>query len=427
MSSTISKYWKAWISLGSSSALDYAQQIRLMTLNAICVISVGLVTLFTLIFVAQGSFTSLQGLAIIPVMLLVLYLNATYRYGYARVIFIFFLLFLVLVLALADRRTGTEYVLIALGCLSAFVFESVTSIAIAFISSFICFAFYRWYDATHPFVANPSIPYLLAQNLIMFVSALVVIIQLLVFRSLVNTYSLKLTEANQKTQLANEELQTTNEELKAQTEHLDSLVLQKSAELQAYSDAINVNIYSAVTNFSGTILRVNKPLVEACGYEDNELIGKNFRVLNSGYHPQPFFKNMLETIQSGKSWRGDVRNKRKDGTSFWIEMVIMPIKNESRVITHFLSLALPITERKEAEEQQVKIAKMLESIAFSTSHNVRGPLARMQGLTNLINNKQVHQDELEKVAEHLTSSLNELDVATSELTHFVNAHFGSKG
>jgi PAS domain S-box-containing protein len=418
-------YWNAIIGIGSTSNMEYDQRARLATLNAICIISIGMVSLFTLGFVSSGSYSAVEALLVLPVMLLVLYFNSRKLYSYARLLIIYFLLIVLLALALGDRRTGTEYILIAVGCLSVFVFENIASILMALLATALCYGFYAWYDATHPFVPDPTIPYTFVQNTSLFIATFIVIAQLLVFRTLTSLYAKKLGEANRKIQVANEELQATNEELRAQSEHLDLLVKQKSSELQAYIDAINLSIYSAITNVAGTILKVNKPLMDVSGYSEHELIGQNFRMLNSGHHSEVFFKDLMETIHAGKSWRGEIKNKAKDGSFFWISMMIMPIKSEKGTNNYFLSLAMPITERKEAEYKQLKSVKVLESIAFRASHNVRGPITRMQGLMDLIDQNLIEQHELTKVAQDLKFSINEIDAATGELTQFVNNHYES--
>jgi PAS domain S-box-containing protein len=421
MSKSSLTYWNFILRIGTNAKMSYDQQIRLSTYNAVCAISIALIALVNIFFILMKSYSVLLSLLIIPFLLLALYLNAKQLYNYSKFVFVFFILILIFVLALADRRTGTEYVLIAVGCLSALLFENRSNILLAFLTALTFYIFYSWYDTTHPFVPDPSIQYFLAQNISMSISALIVIIQLLMFRSLINTYSEKLGEANKKVQLVNKELQTTNEELQAQTDQLDFLVQQKSSELQAYIDAININIYSAITNLAGDILKVNKPLIDISGYSEQELVGQNFRMLNAGHHPVSFFKNLMETIHAGKNWRGEIKNKAKDGSFFWIEMVIMPIKSANETTSYFLTLALPITERKESEDKQLASAKLLESIAFRASHNVRGPITRIQGLMNLIENRYIELDELEKIVDHLKVSVKEMDVATTELTQFVNS------
>ncbi len=142
------------------------------------------------------------------------------------------LLILVLSLSIAERRTGTEYVLIAIGCCSVTIFQRLSAIVTAFMAAFCCYVFYSWYDSTHVFYPNPSIPYAFARNSIMFISGLVVVAQSVVFRFLIHRYALVLTDANGEIATINEELRASNEELQAFSENLDLMVRQKSAELQ---------------------------------------------------------------------------------------------------------------------------------------------------------------------------------------------------
>jgi PAS domain S-box-containing protein len=295
-----------------------------------------------------------------------------------------------------------------------------------FILSLACFGFYTWYDSTYLFVPDPTVPYEYMRGVIMLVSACAVATQLLVFRSLINKYADDLQEANKKGQAINEELKASNEELHSLSEQLDWIVKQKSTELQSYLDAINVHVYSAVTDTQGTILKVNDPLTKVTGYAEEELLGKNFNLFNSGFHSDQFFEKLFLSLADGKTWRNEVKNKRKDGSFFWIDMVVIPLKNERGATNYFLTLALPITERKEAEEQREKTSKILEDIAFRASHKVRGPIARIQGLMNLIENGYLKQNETDSINYLLKGCVDEMDVATRELTSFVNRHFEEK-
>jgi PAS domain S-box-containing protein len=414
------EYWNLALAIGHTTDVDYKQQIRLFTLNAFATISIILVIGFVSTFVLLGSPSALQGLFILPVMVGVLYLNQKHYFKLARFLVVFLLSFIVLAMAIADRRTGTEYVLIAVACSSILFFEDLVSIFLGFLLALVCFGFYSWYDAVYPFVADPTVPYQYMEKVVQMISVFAVVVQLLVFRSLINRYAKKVEDVNNEIQSANEELKASNEEHHALSEQLDWIVRQKSTELQSYLDAINIHIYSAVTDTNGTILKVNEPLTAVTGFTEEELVGKNFNVFNSGHHPDHFFRHLFASLAEGKTWRGEVKNRRKDGSFFWIDMVVIPLKNEKGSVNYYLTLALPITERKQAEEQKEKTAKMLESIAFSASHKVRGPIARIQGLMNLIDNGNIDLTEVESISKYLRLSVNEMDVATRELTSFIN-------
>jgi len=214
-----------------------------------------------------------------------------------------------------------------------------------------------------------------------------------------------------------------NDELRAQTKQLDWIVQQKSLELQTYLDAINISIYSAVTDLNGMIVRVNEPLLRASGYSEQDLLGTNFSIFDSGYHSSEFFQSLYENILAGKIWRGEMRNKSKGGSLFWVDMVVLPLKDSHQAIQYFLVLALPITERKQAEEKRNQTLRILEDIAFQTSHKVRGPMARIKGLSELIETKKLNADEIEAVAKKIIQCSTEMDFATSALAEFVNEHY----
>lgn len=203
-------------------------------------------------------------------------------------------------------------------------------------------------------------------------------------------------------------------------EQLDWILKQKNSELQSYLDAIDVHIYSAVTDRDQVMIKVNKPMIDATGYSRDELLGASFNIFDSKYHPAEFFDKLHETVNNGETWRGEVKNKKKDGTHFWMDMIILPIKNHKGVIKYNLILALPITDRKILEEQQKEELDTLEKIAFQTSHKVRGPLARILGLTSLMEKELLHPNEIEFTINMIVKSAKELDTSTSELTQFIS-------
>ncbi|NOS92780.1 MAG: PAS domain S-box protein, partial [Cyclobacteriaceae bacterium] len=174
---------------------------------------------------------------------------------------------------------------------------------------------------------------------------------------------------------------------------------------------------------SGTILKVNETLMRVAGYIEEELIGKKISMPHAKYQEDEFYGNGTLFHSKNETWRGEVKNKRKDGSHFWVDKVIIPLKNASVTTNYFLILALPITERKEAEEQKERISMMLEDITFRASHKVRGPIARIQGLMNLMENGYIEKEEMSTIFKFLRISIDEMDVATRELTRFVNTNY----
>lgn len=190
--------------------------------------------------------------------------------------------------------------------------------------------------------------------------------------------------------------------------------------LGAYQQAIDFNIICSMTDIQGTIIYVNKMFCEISKYSEKELLGQNHRILNSGFHAKDFFKQMWKTIGKGNSWHNDVKNKAKDGTYYWVETVILPIRDKTGKIIHYFSLRVLINDRKQAEEEKENHVKGLEEMLFMTSHEVRKPIASCLGLMNLVESgKPLRQEELWKIIEHLKLSALELDAFTKKLTAFI--------
>ena len=106
---------------------------------------------------------------------------------------------------------------------------------------------------------------------------------------------------------------------------LDPGILSVVEELNAYMKAIDQSAIIANTDVKGNIVNVNDNFCEISGYKRGELIGENHRIINSKWHDELFFKNMWKTIAGGDIWRGEIRNKKKNGSYYWVDTVIVPV------------------------------------------------------------------------------------------------------
>jgi PAS domain S-box-containing protein len=158
-----------------------------------------------------------------------------------------------------------------------------------------------------------------------------------------------------------------NRALQESYDKLELRVEERTAELRKLSQATENSPASVVvTDKNGTIEYVNPRFSEVTGYSADEAIGQNPSVLKSGDLPQSFYKELWDTILSGKVWRGRFKNKRKNGEEFWESASISPIKNREGEITHFVAVKEDITEQKQLEEalraSEEKSRLLLESV-----------------------------------------------------------------
>jgi PAS domain S-box-containing protein len=121
-----------------------------------------------------------------------------------------------------------------------------------------------------------------------------------------------------------------------------------SLQFQKY--ALDRSAIVAATDRSGTIISVNEKFCEISQYSASELIGKTHRVINSGYHPPEFFRDLWAVISSGQVWSGEVKNRAKDGSYYWVTTTIVPCLDESGQPFQYLSIRFDITSREQAEE-----------------------------------------------------------------------------
>lgn len=127
---------------------------------------------------------------------------------------------------------------------------------------------------------------------------------------------------------------------------------EKESELQKLSIAVEQSpATTMITDAKGKIEYVNKRFSEVSGYSKEEIIGKNPRFLKSGHTSDAVYKHMWETITIGNEWKGEFLNRKKDGTLFWEEALISPIKDSFGEITHFVAAKRDITEYKQEMDE----------------------------------------------------------------------------
>jgi diguanylate cyclase (GGDEF)-like protein/PAS domain S-box-containing protein len=155
-----------------------------------------------------------------------------------------------------------------------------------------------------------------------------------------------------------QQIQNRNDQLRVHREHLEDEVASRTADLSSANARMNLQAEAlnaaanaiVITDISGNIVWTNPAFSALSGYSSDEVLGKNPRLLNSGSHDRAFFSSLWADIVSGKTWCGELINRRKNGTLFTDETTITPVSSELGGITHFVAIKQDITERKRAEE-----------------------------------------------------------------------------
>lgn len=126
-------------------------------------------------------------------------------------------------------------------------------------------------------------------------------------------------------------------------------------ELEDVKFALDKANTVSITDIDGNIIYVNDLFCQTSKYTREELIGQNHRIVNSDYHPKEYFQQMWSTILEGDIWKGEVRNKTKDGAVWWAEATIIPFLDDERKPYQFVAIRSDITERKTLEEKMYHI------------------------------------------------------------------------
>lgn len=165
-------------------------------------------------------------------------------------------------------------------------------------------------------------------------------------------------------------------------------IVSAERELELIRYALDKSAIVAITDRAGRIIHINDKFCEISQYSREELLGQNHRIINSGYHGREFFNEMWKTISSGQIWEGELRNRAKDGSFYWVHTTIVPFADTNGRPYQYVSIRYDITQKKLAaqavldREAQILVQDRLASVgmlASSLAHEIGTPLGVIRG------------------------------------------------
>jgi len=202
-------------------------------------------------------------------------------------------------------------------------------------------------------------------------------------------------------------------------------------EISDYKYALDESSIVAITDQKGVIKYANHNFCKISKFSYEELIGQDHRIINSGYHPKEFIRILWTTIANGKIWRGELKNKAKDGTYYWVDTTIVPFLNDNGKPYQYVAIRADITQRKQGEEyiktlneeleKRVKErTEEIESFSYSVSHDLRAPLRAVHGYSKILEEdyKDILDTEGKRLLGEVQHNAKKMGVLIDDLLSF---------
>jgi len=189
-------------------------------------------------------------------------------------------------------------------------------------------------------------------------------------------------------------------------------------ELADIKFALDQSTIVAITDQTGIINYVNDEFCRISKYSREELLGQDHRIINSAFHPKEFIRHLWTTIASGKVWKGELRNRAKDGSIYWVDTTIVPFLNSEGKPYQYVAIRHDITQRKLAEDQVLQQAAELQraaqlsfvgELAAGLAHEIKNPLAGIQGAVDILIRRRDKNDPEREALEGMRHEVERID------------------
>jgi PAS domain S-box-containing protein len=182
--------------------------------------------------------------------------------------------------------------------------------------------------------------------------------------------------------------------------------------------ALDQSTIVAITDQRGIITYVNDEFCRISKYSRDELLGQDHRIINSGYHPKEFIRDLWTTIAAGKVWKGDLRNRAKDGSIYWVDTTIVPFLNADGKPYQYVAIRHDITQLKLAQEKILQQAAELHhaaqlsfvgELAAGLAHEIKNPLAGIQGTVDILIRRRKASDPETEALQAIRHEVERID------------------
>ncbi|MGD0908735.1 MAG: response regulator, partial [Candidatus Acidiferrales bacterium] len=174
------------------------------------------------------------------------------------------------------------------------------------------------------------------------------------------------------------------------------------AELENLKRALDQHAIVARTNTHGIITYANDNFCSISKYSRDELIGQNHQFVNSNHHSKEFIQDLWQTIERGKTWKGEAKNQAKDGTEYWLSTTIVPLCSVEGRPLEYIAIRTDITELKRigeelllAKDKAERASRSKSEFLANMSHEIRTPLNGIVGMTDLMLETEINAEQRE--------------------------------
>lgn len=211
--------------------------------------------------------------------------------------------------------------------------------------------------------------------------------------------------------------------VKKLTRHIEEqkeLFENTSIELFQQLETLNAAAIVSVSDKYGNIIQINDLFCDISKYKREELIGKNHSILKSGIHTDELYNDLWKTISSGNVWQGEICNKAKDGSYYWVYSTIAPFLNKNGVIEKYVSVRFDITKQKNQQEELKQANEELETFSYSVSHDLKAPLRSLEGFSKILleNYKGKFDEDADRWLQFIVDNANRMGILIDDILNF---------